>query len=127
MSEKFFGQLKKNERLKHFTLTFPYPPSIDESRLIGFFECIPNLQSLKLTILTSNLDTSFFQCLEECVSRSSLKKLHLKVSTLKILYFACLLTSLFQINGNSANMFLSYCPKNVKIALQVSLFLVFGD
>ena len=95
MNEKFFGHLKKNECLKRFAFSFWRVPSVDDSQSIfDFFECVPDLQSLKLTIHSVIVSPSFFKCLEECVSRSSLEKLHLKVSSCKkcFLFRLCLLT-----------------------------------
>src|SRR3990167_1990042 len=90
MSNEFFCSLKKNHSLKHFAVFFKEQSLKNESLLISLFECLPNLQSLKLTIAptTNPPSPSFFTCLAECVSRSSLEKLHLKVSTCKVFYSA---------------------------------------
>ena len=125
MDNKFFCSLKKNECLKHFDVFFKEQSLKDESLLNSLFECLPNLQSLKLTISPSTdpPSPSFFKCLQECISRSSLEKLHLKVSTGKVFLFRlCLLTPNLQCvhNYTHLHLFLSHCPENVKITLKVS-------
>ena len=97
MCEKFFGNFKKNECLKHFALTFSYQQTLNyEDHLIPFFESLPlGLQSLKLTLETGTMEdfegqyNIIFKCLEKCVTSSSLKKLFLVVSNCEAFYSTC--------------------------------------
>ena len=85
MSENFFGLLQKIKCLKHFAMVFYWMHTKDESQLICLFECLPSLQSLELTIKIFD-QASYFKCLEECISRSSLEKFHLEVCSF---YYSC--------------------------------------
>ena len=92
MSENFFGLLQKIKCLKHFAMVFYWMHTKDESQLICLFECLPSLQSLEVTIKSFD-QASYFKCLEECISRSSLEKFHLEVCNPFITLVQCLLTT----------------------------------